>query len=83
MAHANVQHGGPSGWTERFYESVPVAPLWVGVGIAAGLLTLFLLLAWAFGGLAIFQARDANLWDYREVRIALLVASLAGYLHEC
>ena len=80
MAHANVQHGGPSGWTERFYESVPVAPLWVGVGIAAGLLTLFLLLAWAFGGLAIFQARDAGLWDYREVRIALLVASLAGYL---
>lgn len=69
-----------SAWSARLYQSVPLAPVWLSLGIALGLLGVFGLLAWAFGGLDVFWAGDEALWEYREVRIAFLVASLVGYL---
>ncbi len=80
-AYNGLVTGAPdSAWSARLYQSVPLAPVWLSVGIALGLLGLFLILAWAFGGLDIFRAGDQALWEYREVRIAFLVASLVGYL---
>jgi hypothetical protein len=80
VARANVEHPGLEAWTERLYRSAPVAPVWLGVGIAAGLLLVFLALTWASGDLAAFLAGEVELWETRDVRIALLVAALAGYL---
>jgi hypothetical protein len=62
------------------YQRLPLAPVWVGVAITAGLIGVFLANAWAFGGLAVFLSGDAGLLDYREVRVAFLVALMAGYL---
>lgn len=67
-------------WRSRLYQSTPLAPIWLGVGIALGLLAVFGVLAWSFGGLAVFRASDETLWAYREVRLASLVALLVGYL---
>ena len=80
VAHSDTDHEGPLSWTERFYGAAPVSPIWVGVGIAVGLLALLLAIAWAFGGLAIIRAGDLGLWEYRQARVAILVALLAGYL---
>ena len=80
VAETSVDHEEPSSWTERFHRTAPVSPIWVGVGIVVGLLALFLVIAWAFGGLAIVRAGDLGLWEYREARFGILVALLAGYL---
>jgi hypothetical protein len=80
VAQKSVVREGPLAWTERFYRAVPVAPIWVGLGIAVGLLALFLAIAWAFGGLATVRAGDLELWEYREARFAILAALLVGYL---
>lgn len=65
---------------ERLYGSLPLAPIWVGLGIALGLLVVFLAIAWAFGGIATLQAGEEGIWEYREARFGILVALLAGYL---
>ena len=61
-------------------QRIPLAPVWVGAAITAGLIGVFLANAWVFGGLAVFLASDTGLLGYREVRLAILVALLAGYL---
>ena len=80
MAQSNVEQGGAHRWSERVFRAFSVSPILVGFGIALGLVVLFLFNAWAFGGLETFQARDTALWGYRQVRIGILVAMLAGYL---
>jgi hypothetical protein len=80
LARESVDHEDPLSRTERFYQKVSVSPIWVGLGIVAGLLALFLAIAWAFGGLTIVRSGDLGLWEYREVRFGILVAVLAGYL---
>jgi hypothetical protein len=80
VAQTSVDHEDPLSWTERFYQTVPVSPVWVGLGIVVALLAVFLAIAWAFGGLAIVRAGDLGLWEYREARLGILVALLAGYL---
>ena len=80
MTQTKVDHEAPLSWSERFYQKVPVAPVWVGVGIVVGLLIVFLAISWAFGGIATVRAGEAGLWEYREARLGILVALLAGYL---
>jgi len=80
VTEAEVRQPNPVPWVERVYTMLPMAPVWVGVGIASVLLAFFIWAAWAFGGLETVQAGEAELWEYREVRIALVVALLAGYL---
>ena len=80
FARESVDNEDPLSWTERFYQTIPVSPIWVGVGIVGALLVLFLAIAWVFGGLAIVREADQGLWEYREVRFGILVALLAGYL---
>jgi hypothetical protein len=80
LADASADRIGVLSWTERSYRSVPVSPIWVGLGIVVGLLVVFLATSWAFGGIATVRAGEAGLWEYREARLAILVALLAGYL---
>jgi hypothetical protein len=80
LADRNADRDAPLSWTERFYQAAPISPAWVGLGILAGLLLLFLVIAWAFGGIATVRAGEMGLWEYREARLAILVALLAGYL---
>ena len=80
FARESVDNEEPLSWIERFYQTVPVSPIWVGLGIVGALLALFLAIAWVFGGLAIVRAGDQGLWEYREARFGILVALLAGYL---
>jgi hypothetical protein len=80
LADTSADRDAPLSWVERFYRAVPVSPIWVGLGIVVGFLAVFLAIAWAFGGLAIVRTGDLGLWEYREARVAILVALLAGYL---
>ena len=80
FARESVDSEEPLSWIERFYQTVPVSPIWVGLGIVGALLALFLAIAWVFGGLDIVRAGDLGLWEYREARLGILVALLAGYL---
>jgi hypothetical protein len=80
VARANVDFRGTVPWTERVYETAPIAPFWLGVGVAVGLLLVFLALTWVSGELAAFLSSNVGLWESRDVRIAFLVASMAGYL---
>ena len=41
-ADRKTDQDAPPSWTERFYRTVPVSPVWVGVGIVVGLLAVFL-----------------------------------------
>ena len=76
FARESVDNEEPLSWIERFYQTVPVSPIWVGLGIVGALLALFLAVAWAFGGLDIVRAGDMELWEYREARFGILVAAL-------
>jgi hypothetical protein len=78
VAETSTDREEPLSWAARFYRTVSVSPIWVGIGIVVGLLALFLAIAWAFGGLAIVRAGDLGLWEYREARFGILVALPAG-----
>ncbi len=80
MSETKVEWPDAIRWTDRLYQGVPVAPVWVGFTITAGLLAVFLAIAWAFGGLATVQAGELRFWEYREARFSILVALLVGYL---
>ena len=67
-------------WSDRLFDTLPVAPVWVGTGIAIALLTLFLLLSAGFGRLSDFLARDAPLWDQRDARLGVVLAILAAFV---
>lgn len=70
----------PRFWTNPLYRRASLAPYWVGVAICVALLALFGVASWLFGGVEIFRSGEDSLWHYREVRLALLVASMAGFL---
>jgi len=80
LADTSADRNASVWWTERLYRAVPVSPIWVGCGIAVGLLVLFVAIERVFGGIATVRAGEAGLWEYREARLAILVALLAGYL---
>jgi hypothetical protein len=45
LAAESADRIGVLSWTERFYRSVPVSPIWVGLGIVVGLLVVLLAIA--------------------------------------
>jgi len=67
-------------WSDRLFDALPVAPVWVGAGIAIGLLTLFVLLSATLGGLSDFLAGDTSFWDQREARLGVLLVILAAFV---
>jgi len=59
---------------------LPVTPVVAGLAVAIGLVVAFVLLVYWSGSAESALAGDAGLWTYRDFRIAILVAMLAGYL---
>lgn len=67
-------------WSDRLFDALPVAPIWVGVGIAVALLGLFLLLSAILGSLELFLARDSSIWVQRDVRLGVVIGVLAAFV---
>jgi hypothetical protein len=67
-------------WSDRLFEAIPVAPIWIGVGIALALLALFVLLSAAVGDLSGFLRAKASFWDLRDARLGVLIGVLAAFV---
>jgi len=59
-------------WSDRLFDALPFAPIWIGAGIALALLVLFLLLSAILGSLEQFLARDSSIWLQRDVRLGVV-----------
>lgn len=71
---------GTSLWLDRALEAVPLSPVGMAVAITAVLFATFAGLGYWTGDLEDIRSRGGELWSYREVRLGLLVACVAGYL---
>jgi hypothetical protein len=80
VTHTHVEDRAAAAWSDRLFERVPVAPIWVGLGLAVGLLALFVFLAWASGGLAQFMGGDESLLEARDARIGVTIMFAVAYL---
>jgi hypothetical protein len=67
-------------WSDRLFDALPVAPVWIGVGIAIALLASFVLLSAAFGGLSEFLAGDESFWEERDARLGVVLLILAAFV---
>ena len=67
-------------WSDRLFDALPVAPIWVGAGIAAALLGLFVLLSATLGRFSDFLAGDVSFWELRDERLPFLLGLLAAYI---
>ncbi len=80
MAHAEIERHPSSFWSDRLFEVLPVAPIWVGAGIAALLIGLFFVSVVATGEFSRFMASETRWWQDRDGRMGLLIALLLAYL---
>ncbi|MCP4005771.1 MAG: hypothetical protein GY725_16395 [bacterium] len=62
------------------FSRAGIGSVWTGALIAALMLGIFATIAWIQGSLDMFLNGEAGLWEYREARIGILVAVLAGFL---
>jgi hypothetical protein len=62
------------------FAALPVAPVWVGLAIAAALLGLLLVTSAASGDLAALAAEGVPWWRNRDGRLAVLLCILGGFL---
>jgi uncharacterized membrane protein YedE/YeeE len=80
VSEAAIEERPHASWTDRLFERVPVAPVWVGIATALALLVLFLAVAWASGGIAQFLAQKEGFLRVRDARMGLFVVLLVAYL---
>jgi hypothetical protein len=78
MAESSGAHPTHSFWSDRLFDAIPVAPIWVGAGIALGLLGLFLLLSACFGQLAELLSGQTSFWQQRDLRLGVVLLILAA-----
>jgi hypothetical protein len=74
-----VARGARAPWTERLSDALPLAPIWLGAGIALGLGTLFVALELALGRHELLAALPEEERSLRDVRIAFVQFLLLGY----
>lgn len=80
MAHAGVERARSAAWSDRVFQTLPVAPIWVSVGLALTITCLFLASTWVSGDLEQFVQLDTPWWRHRDARMAVLFALLVSYL---
>ena len=80
MSHAGVERGSARPWTDRAFEAIPLAPIWVSAVLALALIGLFVLIVSVTGDFAEFMKRDTRWWEERDPRLAILIALLTAYL---
>ncbi|UCE86201.1 MAG: hypothetical protein JSU66_00175 [Deltaproteobacteria bacterium] len=80
MNRAAATRPSRDSWLDRFFDRIPVAPVWVGAGLSLALIGLFLALVTATGDLARFLEGQEAWWEARDGRLGVLLALLAGYV---
>ena len=80
MAQTGVERRPGAPWLDRLFETIPLAPPWLGLALAAALIGLYLLTMHATGDLAAFMQRDTHWWQDRDARLGLVLSLLVGYL---
>jgi hypothetical protein len=76
MTSAEVRFKPGTPWTVRLFETLPIAPVWVGGALAGILITAFLSNLAALGHLS----DAARAGDYRDVRIGIVMCLWVSYL---
>jgi hypothetical protein len=67
-------------WTQRLFEAIPLRPVWVGVLLAAALISLFLLQEFVLGRHTLFLDPDDTLDTLRDVSVTVVHCLLISYL---
>ena len=67
-------------WTDRIFDAIPVAPVWVGAGFAFALVGLSLLLSAWFGDLADLLGGKTSFWLQRDLRLNVVLVILAAFV---
>jgi hypothetical protein len=67
-------------WSERIFDALPLAPIWVGAGLALALLALFVLLSASFGGFSELLTGGASFWALRDARLGVVLIVLAAFI---
>ncbi len=67
-------------WTLRLFDAAPVAPVWVGVGLATGLVGLFLASELALDRFRLLAAGGDFTWLRHDFRIALVLLVMLAYV---
>ncbi len=80
MSHGGAERGSARPWTDRAFEAIPLAPIWVSAVLAVALIGLFVLTVYATGEFAEFMKRDIRWWEDRDSRLGILIALLTAYL---
>jgi hypothetical protein len=79
MAEAQVKGHPGLPWTIRLFESIPVAPIWLGFLIAGIWLSLFWIYAFFVGWIDGTRLEGAPFWESFSFWIELLQAMMIGY----
>lgn len=67
-------------WNDRVFDAVAIAPLWISIAGATGILALFVGYGIVSGEIARLLSQDVPLWRNRDARLLLLLPLLAAYL---
>jgi hypothetical protein len=79
MAEAQVKRHPGLPWTIRLFESIPLAPIWIGLLIAGLWLSLFSIYAYFVGWIDGTRLAGAPFWESFSFWIELLQAMMIGY----
>jgi hypothetical protein len=80
MAEATPRSPAGAPWSERLFDALPVAPIWVGAAMAAALLALFAALSAGFGAFSEFLADRRSFWSLRDARLGVVLVVLAAFV---
>ena len=80
MSHGGAERGSARPWTDRAFDAIPLAPIWVSSVLALALIGLFVLTLYVTGELAKFMQLDVRWWELRDGRMGVLTALLTAYL---
>jgi hypothetical protein len=70
----------PSTWGDRLFRAVPIAPGWIGLGLAVVWMGGLVVFANATGLIDQLRRFDQPLWAIRDARLAILFVILAAYV---
>ena len=63
MSQAGVERGFARPWTDRAFDAIPLAPIWVSTVLALALIGLFALTVYPTGEFADFMKQDIRWWE--------------------
>lgn len=79
MIHGSEERTPGAPLIDRFFEAIPIAPVWVSLALAVVVVGLILWTTQASGELAILMQHEELWWQDRDARLVILLALLASY----